>query len=267
MSILSDILEVKKAEVAELRKKYSFSSFSNYEFFSRERISFIEKLNKTESVSVIAEIKKASPSKGLIREDFNHLKIAEDYFNGGAGAVSVLTDKTFFKGNINFLKEIASFKEVPLLRKDFIIDEYQVLEAKAFGADIILLICEALSPNQIRDLTQTARETGLEVLLELHSPEQIEKIDFTLNGLIGINNRNLKDFSVTLDTTAVLSDKIRTINEDIKIVSESGIKTKSDIDFLKKVGINAVLVGEHFMASKDTKGKLKELVEWCSYEG
>jgi indole-3-glycerol phosphate synthase len=266
MSILSDILEVKKQEVSELKKKYSLSSFSNFEFFSHKGISFYEKLNSNNSISVIAEIKKESPSKGIIREDFNHLKIAEDYFNGGASAVSVLTDKTFFKGDINYLKEIASFKEVPLLRKDFIIDEYQVLEAKAFGADIILLICEALSPNQIRDLTQAAREVGLEILLELHSNEQIEKIDFTLNSLIGINNRNLKDFSVTLDTTAVISDKIRTINENIKIVSESGIKTKSDIAFLKNVGINAVLVGEYFMAANDTKGKLKEFVEWCCYE-
>jgi indole-3-glycerol phosphate synthase len=266
MSILTEILVVKKTEVAKLKRRFSPASFNDFQFFSNKCLSFRNKIEKNNGLSIIAEIKKASPSKGVIREDFNHLKIAEDYFSAGASAVSVLTDKTFFKGNINFLKEIAAFKEIPLLRKDFIIDEYQVLEAKANGADFILLICEALSKSQIKDLTQAAMETGMEVLLELHGAEQIEKIDFNLNGLIGINNRNLADFSVNLDTTAILTEKIKTINENINIVSESGIKTKSDVEFLKHSGVSAILVGEHLMANKDTKGKLKELVEWCSNE-
>jgi indole-3-glycerol phosphate synthase len=266
MSILSEILDVKKSEIAELKKRYTISSFNNFEFFCKEALSFRNNLKKNKGISVIAEIKKASPSKGIIREDFNHLKIAEEYFSAGASAVSVLTDKTFFKGDINYLKEIATFKEAPLLRKDFIIDEYQVLEAKAYGADIILLICEALSKNQVKDLTQAAKETGLDVLLELHSAGQLEKIDFTLNDLIGINNRNLEDFSVSLDTTNVLSDKIRNIKADAAIVSESGIKTQTDISFLKRYEVNAVLVGEHLMSASNTRDKLKELVEWCSNE-
>jgi indole-3-glycerol phosphate synthase len=266
MSILNDILEVKKKEVAELKKRFSPASFNNFEFFSKNCLSFRDIIEKNNGLSVIAEIKKASPSKGIIRQNFNHLKIAEVYFNSGASAVSVLTDKTFFKGDINYLKEIAAFKETPLLRKDFIIDEYQVLEAKANGADLILLICEALSKSQIKDLTQAAMETGMEVLLELHASEQIENIDFNLNGLIGINNRNLEDFSVSLDTTAILTEKIKTLNENTNIVSESGIKAKGDVEFLKHSGVSAILVGEHLMANKDTKGKLKELVEWCSNE-
>ncbi|MFO7445441.1 MAG: indole-3-glycerol phosphate synthase TrpC [Ignavibacteriaceae bacterium] len=266
MNILDEILEVKKREVSELKKSYSLSSFTDFEFFSSNGFSFSKNIRTNKNLSIIAEIKKASPSKGILREEFNHLKIAEEYFKAGVQAVSVLTDKLFFRGDINFLYDIAKFKEAPLLRKDFIISEYQVYEAKAKGADIILLISEALSKAQINELTNSAKEIGLEVLLELHSADQFEKIDLRLNNIIGINNRNLEDFSVTLDTTAILSENILNRAEDVLIVSESGISTKANISFLKKLEIDAILVGEYLMSTKDIKGKIEELKEWCSDE-
>ena len=266
MNILDEILEVKKQEVADLKKTYTISSFNSFEFFASDCLSIKEHFKKNIGISIIAEIKKASPSKGIIREDFNHIKIAKEYFKGGVQAVSILTDEKFFCGNIKFLNEIAKFKEAPLLRKDFIINEYQVYEAKANGADIILLISEALTKSQINELTHAAKEIGLEVLLELHSETQLEKTDLEMNDIIGINNRNLEDFTVSLDTTAKLSEKIRNQKNNVMIVSESGISKKENISFLKKVEVNAILVGEHLMASQDIKGKLEELQEWCSDE-
>jgi indole-3-glycerol phosphate synthase len=263
LNILDEILEVKKTEVKELRNKYSLNSFSNMEFYNKKSLSFYYKTKLNGNISIIAEIKKASPSKGIIRKDFNHLKIAEIYFQESVDAVSILTDQKFFQGNISFLNDTAKIKQVPLLRKDFIIDEYQVLESKAKGADLILLICEALSKSQLRDLTQSALEAGLEVLLELHSEEQLNKIDFELNKIIGVNNRNLEDFSVNLSTTEKIA---RHLPEDVILVSESGISKKEDIDFIYSARANTVLVGEHLMKAEDIKSKLKELKQWCSNE-
>jgi indole-3-glycerol phosphate synthase len=263
MHILKQILEVKKAEISNLKKKFTLNSFREMEFFEKKSFCFSETLKRNGSISIIAEIKKASPSKGVIRENFNHKKIADIYFEEGVQAISILTDKNFFQGDLKFLSDIAEGKRTPLLRKDFIIDEYQVFESKAYGADIILLIAEALTKNQINELTNAAVETGLEVLLELHSKDQLEKIDYNLNRLIGINNRNLEDFSVDLKTTAELSEKIP---EEIFIVSESGIKTKEDINFLKDYRTDAVLIGEHLMKAKDIGSKLKEMKEWCRFE-
>lgn len=270
MNILNEILEIKKQEVAQLKKRYSLDSFSDFEFFSKPVHSVKDSIKKNNGISIIAEIKKASPSKGIIRKDFNHIKIAEEYFRAGVQAVSVLTDKKFFSGDIQFLNDIAKFKEAPLLRKDFIISEYQVFEAKANGADFILLISEALSKAQLNELTCAARDTGMDVLLELHSPEQLEKIDIRLNNIIGINNRNLETFNVTLDTTAIVSEKIFSRNEEVFVISESGISKKEDISFLKKLNINAILVGEHLMRDgegKDIRSKINELQEWCANEG
>ncbi len=263
MNILDRILEVKKEEVAKLKKRMTINSFKDSEFFNEKTLSLFN-LRNEKNISIIAEIKKASPSKGLIKEDFNHLKIAEIYFEEAVNAVSVLTDEKFFQGNISFLNDIAKIKQAPLLRKDFIIDEYQVLEARANGADLILLICEALSKNQIRDLSQVASETGMEVLLELHSEEQLNKIDFELNKIIGVNNRNLEDFSVKLSTTQTISNKLP---NEVMLVSESGIGKKEDIYFIRSAHANAVLVGEHIMKSRDIKSGLRELKEWCSNEG
>ena len=264
MNVLEKILDNKKDEVSLLKRNFSIDSFSNMPFFSEKSLSFIEEVKSNKNISIIAEIKKASPSKGIIRKNFDHLSIAKIYFNHNINAVSILTDKEFFLGNINYLLDIAKIKQAPLLRKDFIIDEIQIYEAKAHGADIVLLICEALSKNQIKDFTAMAKEVGLEVLLELHSVEKIDKIDFAKNKLIGVNNRNLNDFSVDLSTTKIISNQLP---EDIILVSESGINKKDDIEFLRKAETNAILVGEHLMRYNDIGTKLSELNNWCTNEG
>lgn len=265
MNFLDEILEVKKDEIRKLRDKFSYSSFTGMEFFEKECHSLIEEIKSNKNnISIIAEIKKASPSKGTLIENFNHLKIADIYFENDVNAISVLTDKNFFKGDIQYLNDIAHIKVKPLLRKDFIIDEHQIFEAKANGADVILLIAEALSKQQINELTHAAYESGLEVLLELHSDLQIEKIDFNLNTLIGINNRNLETFVTDLKTTSELSKRIP---DNVLLVSESGIKNEDDIKKLKDSGTNAILVGEHLMKSENIKDSILRLKEWCTLEG
>lgn len=263
MTILDKILEVKKEEVAQLHQKFSRSSFSESKLFHKDRIDFASALKNENRISVIAEIKKASPSKGILKEDFNHVSFAEIYMSGKVDAISVLTDQQFFKGNISFLKDIAEIKTVPLLRKDFIIDEFQVLEAKANGADAILLIAEILAATQITDLTAVAIENKLDVLLEIHSEKQLDKIDFTKNKIIGINNRNLETFNVDINNTANI---LHALPAECVIVSESGIDKKSDVVFLKSLGIDAVLVGEHFMVSPNIDFAVKEFCEWCKDE-
>ena len=264
MNVLEKILEKKKDEVLLLKRKYTSNSFKNMKYFSEKSLSFIEEVKSNKNISIIAEIKKASPSRGIIRKNFDHLSIAKKYFNHNITAVSILTDKEFFQGNINYLLDIAKIKQAPLLRKDFIIDEIQIYEAKAHGADMVLLICEALSKNQIKEFTAMANEVGLEVLLELHSVEQIDKIDFAKNKLIGVNNRNLNDFSVDLSTTKIISNQLP---EDIILVSESGINKKDDIEFLRKAEANAILVGEYLMSNNHIGSKLSELKNWCANEG
>ncbi len=260
IDILAQIVDVKKDEVRLLKRDFSLSRFSDSEYFEIDCLNFENTLAKPEAISIIAEIKKASPSKGIIREDFNHLAIADVYMNNGADAISVLTDKQFFKGDISYLNEIAKYKSVPLLRKDFIIDEYQVFEAKANGADAILLISEILSTSQIKELTSAATELGMDVLLELHSKEHLSKIELTKNRIIGINNRDLTNFTTDLNTTKMISELI---TEDVIVVSESGINNKSNLDFLKSTKTNAVLVGEHFMRADNIGDSLKQMKEFC----
>ncbi len=263
MTILDEIISVKKDEVKNLKKNFTLSRFKDSEHFGKPNLSLFNSLNNKERISIIAEIKKASPSKGIIREDFDHFEIADIYMNVGVDAISILTDKNFFKGNITYLNDIAKIKTVPLLRKDFIIDEYQILEAKANGADAILLISEALSKNQISELTFAAKENNLEVLLELHSKEEIEKIDFSQNKIIGINNRDLNTFKVDLETTKNIGAHIPLENI---LVSESGISTKNSINFVKSTKAKAVLVGEHFMKAADIKNELRIFKDLCFYE-
>ncbi len=258
--ILSEIVEVKKEEVKLLKRDFTLSRFSDLEFFDSFPLSFGNALSKPYGISIIAEVKKASPSKGIIREDFNHLNIADIYMNNGADAISVLTDRQFFKGNIIYLIGIAREKSIPLLRKDFIIDEYQVYEAKANGADAILLIAEILSANQIVELSNAAYELGMSVLLEMHNIEEINKVDFSVNKIIGINNRDLTNFKTDIKTTEIISSKLP---DDIILVSESGISNKENIDFLKSINTDAILVGEYFMRAKNIGDSLKQMKEFC----
>ena len=263
MNFLQKILDVKKEEVSELRRKFTRESFHSTEMFGKKRLNLELALSDKTKINIIAEVKKASPSKRILKNDFDHAAIAKSYMKCGADAISVLTDKQFFQGNISFLNEIAEKKTIPLLRKDFIIDEFQILEAKANGADAVLLIAEALSAKQINELTIVADENDLEVLLELHSEKQIDKIDFTKNKIIGINNRDLETFNVDINTTERITKQIP---HDVVIVSESGLSSKQAVDELKKMKINVVLVGEHFMKSDNIEKSLEEFAGWCKYE-
>jgi indole-3-glycerol phosphate synthase len=237
--------------------------FRDSHYFSLPNLSLTNSIKNDKNISIIAEIKKASPSKGVLLENFNHISIAEIYFSAGVNGVSILTDKNFFQGDISFLKDIAGFKKAPLLRKDFIIDIFQIYEAKANGADAVLLISEILTANQIKEFTEAAKETGLEVLLELHSEKMLEKIDLSVNSLIGINNRNLESFATDLNTTFKISDLL---SNNVTVVSESGIHSAEDVLLLKQTKIDAILAGEYFMKSPDIANGIKEFKEWCAIE-
>ena len=263
MNFLENIIEIKKQEVADLKCNFSISSFSDFEFYSQSTLSFSSSLQKEDRIAVIAEIKKASPSKGILKENFNHLEISHIYLESKVDAISILTDEKFFQGNINLLKEIAQIKTAPLLRKDFIIDEIQIHQAKAFGADAVLLICEVLDSSAIVDLTLCAKSIGLDILLELHSENQLEKIDQDINKIIGVNNRNLETFEVNLETSINLK---KYFNDNVIFVSESGITNQDDISELKTINTNAVLVGEHFMRKEDIGSAIQEFKLWCRRE-
>lgn len=255
-NILVKIISDKKKEVELLKRKFSISDFENMEFYKNECLCFKKHLVKDNDISIIAEIKKASPSKGLIREDFNHIEIAKEYFFAGADAISILTDEEYFQGSINFLMDIAKFKQKPLLRKDFIIDEYQIYQAKAYGADAILLICEVLAGSQIKELTMLAKSLGMNVLLELHSAKQLDKIDFSINEIIGVNNRDLTTFVTDIN---VCGEVFKYFPDGIIKVAESGIFTKDDVKKVFDFGANAILVGEAIMREKNLVEKINSL--------
>jgi indole-3-glycerol phosphate synthase len=207
---------------------------------------------------IIAEIKKASPSQGVIREDFNPSKIAEIYQENGASAISVLTDKIFFQGDIGHLSMVKRVVTLPVLRKDFIIDEYQVLETRAYDADAILLIAAVLEKNQLKDYVYLSRELGMLPLIEVHTLTDIENaLSIKETDLIGINNRDLNTFEVDIKTSEKL---VHYIPEEITTVSESGIKKREDILFLQEAGVDAFLIGETLLRERDIGNKLKELL-------
>ncbi len=263
MTILDEIVEVKKEEVKKLRKDFTLSRFSDFQFFGSDTLSLYENISNDNNLSIIAEIKKASPSKGIIREEFNYLDIAKIYSENEVAGISVLTDINFFKGSIDYLNEIAKIKTTPLLRKDFIIDEYQVYEAKANGADVVLLICEILSEAQVEELTHAASELDLEVLLELHSVEQLNKVNFQVQKIIGINNRDLKTFKVDINNSIEIS---KLISRNACVVGESGFNDKTSVDKVKNEKIDALLVGEHFMLAQNISDELIKFKEWCNRE-
>ena len=248
-TFLEKILEQKKAEVAKLRGKR----------FNRRvspRRPFCEALDKRPQLAIISEIKKASPSKGLIRPDFDPVAIAEAYEKCGASAISVLTDEQFFLGHAENLIAARERVGLPVLRKDFIIDPLQVEETAHMGADAMLLIAEALEPGQLVDLFQVAQELDIEVLIELHGARELDKAMRVGTQLIGINNRDLFTFVTNLNTTIEL---VRHLPKEVTVVSESGIKNAADARLLRDAGVTALLVGESLMRAPDVEGLIREL--------
>jgi indole-3-glycerol phosphate synthase len=209
-----------------------------------------------EGVNVIAEVKRASPSAGLIRPDFDPVRIAQQYVAGGAACISVLTDVPFFQGSLDYLRAIREHVEVPLLRKDFIVDRYQLLQAREAGADCVLLIAECLSPGELKRLHDQATELGLQTLIELFEPERLEAVLATGTKLVGINNRDLRTFETKLQHTL---DLCPAIPRDRLIVGESGIRTHEDLERLAAGGVKAVLVGESLMRQADITAAVRTL--------
>jgi indole-3-glycerol phosphate synthase len=220
---------------------------------------FVEAIHKPRTISLIAEIKKASPSRGVIREDFNPAEIAKIYQEAGVQAISVLTEEDFFQGNLAYLSEVRSVTSVPILRKDFILEPYQVYESRYFGADAILLIADLLTRELIIELSQIAQALGLACLVEVHDQKQLKKVLNLKIPLIGINNRDLHTLEVDFKTTEKL---FTLIPKDKVVVVESGIKSAQDVLFLKILGVSAILVGEALMAAPDIRRKIEELMGW-----
>ena len=209
----------------------------------------------SDDISIIAEVKKASPSKGIIAEDFDYLAIAKEYEDAGASAISVLTEPYFFLGSDDYLKEIAENVNVPVLRKDFVVDEYMIWEAKALGASAILLIVSILDIVQLKKYLDLAHDLGLSAIVEAHDGDEIMRALTVGAEIIGVNNRNLADFTVDIENSINLR---RCVSGDVIFISESGIKTKEDVARLKENDVDAVLIGETLMKCDDKKAMISE---------
>lgn len=251
-TILDKIIAVKKEEIKVLR-----NSLQTFTSVSAPRRSLIEKLEQANDISIIAEFKRASPSKGNINSDVDPKVQAKLYTEAGADAVSVLTDETFFKGSLQDLEAIRSSIVQPILCKEFIIDTIQIDAAKQAGADIVLLIAAALNDDKLHELYQYAREKDLEVLMEVHDEREAERVLKTDNRLIGVNNRNLKTFEVNIGVTEKIAPLIK--REGRFLISESGMKTVEDVERVAKVGANGILVGETFMKHSSPKDAISQM--------
>jgi indole-3-glycerol phosphate synthase len=245
--ILQKIVEVKHQELAAAKKRKPFEAMradAESRVLTRDFVGALRAKIAAGRPAVIAEIKKASPSKGVIREDFIPADIAQSYAEFGAACLSVLTDQQFFQGEIDFLKQARASCQLPVLRKDFMVDPYQIYESRAIGADCILLIAACLDDAQMKDLEAIARSLDMAVLVEVHDGAELERALRLKTPLVGINNRNLKTFEVSLDTTLSLR---RDVPPDRLLVTESGIQTRDDVLRMGAAGVNAFLVGEAFM--------------------
>jgi indole-3-glycerol phosphate synthase len=255
--ILNEIVAYKKEELAEAKRSASLSDIKAKARDAQATRGFAKALAAGGAIQLIAEVKKASPSKGVIREDFDPVAIASIYEESGAACLSVLTEKKFFQGSLAYLGQIRKAVSLPLLRKDFIIDEYQIFETRAAGADAILLISACLEQQQMQDYLGVANQLGLDVLVESHTYKELDKALRTGATLVGINNRDLTTFKVSLQTTL---DLLKDIPDDRMVVSESGIATHEDVVQLQQAGVDAILVGESLMREKDIGNKVKELL-------
>lgn len=260
-NFLENILAHKKQEVKIRKQQVSKQTLIQKIAQANPPISLAEALTH-EGLAVIAEIKKASPSAGVIRENFDPVQIAKSYMKAEANALSILTDEEYFQGSLEYLDQVRSFVPVPILRKDFIIDPYQILEARAYGADALLLIVAALEQEHLRTLLNTTYELRLEALVEVHSADEMTTAIDVGAKIIGINNRNLETFKIDLATTEELAPLAP---EGTVLVGESGLHTKDDIERMIQAGVDAVLVGTHFMKHPDPGTALQQFKSLCSH--
>ena len=263
MNILSQIIKDKKNEVENDKKinkieNYIKNSKKKKNIFSKRLLEY-SRLNKT---AVIAEIKKASPSKGIIKKDFDHLRIAEQYINGGAACLSILTEKKYFLGNKKYVTEVKNKFNIPTLNKDFFVDPYQVYEANNNGADCILIIVNSTDKHLIKELSQVTKELEMDFLLEVHNEKEMEIALDIPGAILGINNRNLENFNVDINNTIRIYKNFKTALDKKILVSESGIFTKEDVDNIKsQTGINNFLIGESLIKSDTISDCLKKLIK------
>lgn len=259
MKILDQIVATKKTEISSAKALMPLEQLTASIDSNRPRRSLISKLTADDdSFHIIAEIKKKSPSKGLIATVFNPADAGRQYEAAGASAVSVLTDSEYFGGCAGDLKSVRKAIDLPILRKDFIIDPYQLAEAAAWGADIILLIARILLPEEIAVLAGQARAYGLEILFEVHDAEDLRKLPEAGECILGINNRDLQTFNVSLSTTQSL---MNSVPHNIPAISESGVFTPDDVRFLKSCGVRGALIGESFMKTSSPGKALKSLID------
>lgn len=256
-SVLDKIVLRKKEEIADAKRLISVHDLEQSVYFNRTPYSFKEFLLAENRTGIIAEFKRRSPSKGLINGVADVAEVTQAYNQAGASALSVLTDVDFFGGKKDDLLAARAANEIPILRKDFMIDEYQILEAKAWGADIILLIAAILSPQQIIDFGKFAHNLGLNVLLEVHNLEELERSICPNVDAIGVNNRNLADFTVDIQTSFNL---VNTIPDEFLKISESAISDPKIIKELKNAGFNGFLIGENFMKTENPEAAIKDFV-------
>ena len=256
MTILDKLADYARERVESAKKDISLEEIKDKAYALPKGDFAFEKALKKDELSFICECKKASPSKGLIAADFPYLEIAKEYEKAGADCISVLTEPKWFLGNNDYLKEIAENVKSPCIRKDFTVDEYMIYEAKALGASAVLLIVAILSDNQLKDYIKICDELGLSALVEAHDEQEVKTALEAGARIIGVNNRNLKDFSVDTENSKRLRNLIPC---DIIFVSESGVKTAEDVKAIREIGADAVLIGETLMKAPDKEQKLNEL--------
>lgn len=259
-NILEEIYQHKLVEVRNHKKELSVQEIcarTKCQEKPKDFFGALKKKNDAAEIGLICEIKKASPSHGLIREDFDHIQIAKDYEQAGATCLSILTDEKYFQGKSQYLQEARAISTLPILRKDFMVDTYQIYEAKMLGADCILLIVAMLDDAKLQELEQCAFDAGLSVLIEVHSEEELQRASKLKSKLLGINNRDLKTLKVDLQTSLFLSEQVP---NDYVLISESGIKDALDIELLQQAGINCFLIGEHFMRQKNIVHAVRDIL-------
>ena len=255
-TILDEIVAYKREYVGAARAAVSLDEVRRVAEESPEPDGFFDQIVAGEDVAIIAEVKQASPSKGLIRADFDPVAIAEIYQSNGASAISVLTDEKYFQGSNEYLTSVNQSVDLPLLRKEFIIDSYQIYEARAIGASAVLLIVSILTPQELAGYLDLCRQLALDALVEVHTSEEKQVALDSGTEILGINNRNLKTFETDLNTTFRLVDDV---SDEVLVVSESGIHSRDDVENLRDAGASAVLVGESLMREPDIGSKLREL--------
>ena len=257
--ILKKIVDVKRQEVAAALKRKSLEAVradAESRVLTRDFVGALRHKIAAGQAAVIAEVKKASPSKGVLREDFIPADIAQSYAEHGAACLSVLTDKEFFQGSVDYLKQARASCDLPVLRKDFMVDAYQVYEARAMGADCILLIAACLDDAHMAELEAIARSLDMAVLVEVHDEEELQRALKLKTPLVGINNRNLRTFEVSLDTTLGM---LKDVPTDRLLITESGILNRADVQKMRDANVHAFLVGEAFMRAPDPGVALAEL--------